>query len=142
MVFSKILVPVDLTEKTAKAVEVARDLVAAEGDVVLLHVIEQLDTPFEEMNDFYEKLAVDAQVRMQEHVERLSEGGVRARAAIRIGKRAREIARFSHDEDFDLMVLYSHRLDPADLSHAAAGGSETEEGNAREVEHHYQCTAS
>ena len=117
MVFSKILVPVDLTEKTAKAVEVARDLVAAEGDVALLHVIEQLDTPFEEMNDFYEKLAVDAQVRMQEHVERLSEGGVRARAAIRIGKRAREIARFSHDEDFDLMVLYSHRLDPADLSH-------------------------
>jgi hypothetical protein len=52
MVFSRKLVPVDLTEKTAKAVVVARDLVAAEGDVVLLHVIEQLDTPFEEITIF------------------------------------------------------------------------------------------
>ena len=33
MVLAKILVPVDLTNKTAKAVEVARDLVVTEGDV-------------------------------------------------------------------------------------------------------------
>ena len=117
MVFSRILVPVDLTVKNAKAVEVARDLVVAGGDVVLLHVIEQLDTPFEELDDSYAKLTADAQAKMQEHVERLSEAGVRAHVTIRIGKRAREIARFSHEEDFDLMVLYSHRLDPADLSH-------------------------
>ena len=56
MVFSKILVPVDLTNKTAKAVEVARELVAKGGDVVLLHVIEQLDTNLEEEGDFYGKL--------------------------------------------------------------------------------------
>ena len=114
MAFSKILVPVDLTDKTAKAIEVTADLVAKGGDVVLLHVIEQLDTGFEE-KEFYAKLEVEAQAKMQEHLARLSEGGVQAHATIRIGKRAREIVRFSHEEDFDLMILYSHRLDPADL---------------------------
>ena len=117
MVFSKILVPVDLTDKTIQAVEVAGELVAAEGDVVLLHVIEELNAPFEKMAEFYAKLQADAQARIEEHVARLSRNGVKARATIRIGNRAREIARSSQEDDFDLMVLYSHRLDPADLTH-------------------------
>ena len=115
MAFSKILVPVDLTDKTARAVEVAGDLVAKGGDVVLLHVIEQLDTAFDEENDFYGKLEVQAQARMQEHLACLSERGVQAHATIRIGKRAREIVQYTHAEDFDLMILHSHRLDPTDL---------------------------
>lgn len=117
MAFSKILVPVDLTEKTSQAVEVAGNLVAADGDVVLLHVIEELDAPFEKMADFYGKLQADAQTRIEEHVERLIRNGVKARGTIRIGNRPREITRFSQVNDFDLMILYSHRLDPTDLAH-------------------------
>ena len=118
MVFSKILVPVDLTDKTSRAIEVAGDLVAAEGDVVLLHVIEELDAPLEKMADFYEKLQADAQTRIEKHVERLSRSGVNARGIIRIGNRPRDITRFSQANDFDLMILYSHRLDPTDLTHS------------------------
>ena len=64
----------------------------------------------------YGKLEADARARMQEHLQHLREGGVRAHATIRIGKRAHEIVRFSREQDFDLMILYSHRLDPADLT--------------------------
>ena len=117
MRFSKILVPVDLTDKTVQAIDAVRNLVAADGDVVLLHVIEGLDAPFDQMSDFYEKLQADAQARIAEHVERLAKDGVNAHAIIRIGNRAREIARFSREDGFDLMILSSHRLDPADLTH-------------------------
>ena len=118
MAFSKILVPVDLTDKTSQAIEVAGELVAAEGEVVLLHVIEELDAPFEKMANFYEKLQADVQTRMEKHVERLGLNGVKARGTVRIGNRPREITRFSQANDFDLMILYSHRLDPVDLTHS------------------------
>ena len=55
--FEEILVPVDLTDKNRRAVEVAGDLAElADGSVTLLHVIEPLDLPFEELEDFYSRL--------------------------------------------------------------------------------------
>ena len=59
-VYRRILVPVELSDKDLRAVEAARALARAndEGDteVALLHVIETLDLPFEELEDFYSKL--------------------------------------------------------------------------------------
>ena len=58
--FRRILVPVELSDKDLRAVDAARSLAKAneQGDteVALLHVIETLDLPFEELEDFYGKL--------------------------------------------------------------------------------------
>ena len=58
--FRRILVPIELSDKDLRAVEAARSLARSneEGDteVALLHVIETLDLPFEELEDFYGKL--------------------------------------------------------------------------------------
>lgn len=117
MQFSQILVPVDLTEKSRRAVEVAGDLAAAGSNVALLHVIEAVDAPLETVADFYARLQAEAQARLDEHIEQLSQRGVNAGGTIRVGNRAREIIRFAQENDFDLMILHSHRLDPADLMH-------------------------
>jgi hypothetical protein len=41
-VFNRILVPADLTERNREAVEMARSLVARDGNICLLHVIETI----------------------------------------------------------------------------------------------------
>ena len=55
--FNHILLPVDLTDKNTPAIEVAKTLIdAAEGTITILHVIELLDAPMEELQDFYQEL--------------------------------------------------------------------------------------
>jgi nucleotide-binding universal stress UspA family protein len=68
--FERILVPVDFTDKNRDAVERARDLVRTEGELTLLHVIEELaDIPFEELEDFYRRLEERAVRRLKELAE-------------------------------------------------------------------------
>lgn len=47
--FANVLVPVDFTPKSERAVEVAVGLLQASGRITLLHVIELLDAPMEEL---------------------------------------------------------------------------------------------
>lgn len=113
--FERILVPVDLTEKNVRAVETAGEL-AAERDarVVLLHVIEPLDLPFDELEDFYEEIEEKAERTMTGLAARLDEAGVEPRLQVVYGDRAREIVAFAEENDFDLIVLSSHRTDLQD----------------------------
>jgi nucleotide-binding universal stress UspA family protein len=111
-VFRRILVPVDLTDKNRQAVEWAGRL-AEWGDalVTLLHVIEPLDLPFEELEDFYEELEGRAADAMQVMAEALLEAGVAHRQQVVYGDRARQIVDFATSNDIDLIVLSSHRQD-------------------------------
>lgn len=126
--FEKILVPVDLTEKNRRAVEVAGELAAASGgQVTLLHVIEMLDLPFEEVEDFYRQLEERAGEAMASLGAALESHGVSHAGHVRYGVRAEEIVEFARDEGFDLILLSSHRADPeqpaknwASLSHKVA----------------------
>lgn len=126
--FQKILVPVDLTQKNRHAVEVAGELASASGgSVTLLHVIEELDLPFEEVEDFYRQLEDRAAGAMGDLAEVLAEAGVAHAQHVRYGQRATEIVGFAREEDFDLILLSSHRTDPEDparnwasLSHKVA----------------------
>lgn len=112
--FRKILVPVDLTDKNVAAVAIARDLATeAAGEVILLHVIEELDAPFDEMREFYEKIEKTAAERLSQTAEPLRRAGVPFTAEVVYGKRAPEIVRYAEDRGVDLIVLSSHRLDPA-----------------------------
>lgn len=112
--FRTVLVPVDLTEKNLRAIDMARDLVDESGRVILLHVIETLDLPFEELEDFYGKLEEKARGKMDPLADRLRADGLAVDLEIRYGKRAREIVHYAVENPVDLIVMSSHRVDPAD----------------------------
>ena len=66
--FDHVLVPVDLTDRNRRALEAASRLAGEDGEVTLLHVIETLDLPFDELEDFYQRLHDRAQVEMDQMV--------------------------------------------------------------------------
>lgn len=115
--FRQILVPVNLTEADLAAVAAARDLAAQSGgSVTLLHVIETIrDVPFEDLEDFYQRLEEKARREMQELSEPLSAAGVEVEQGIVYGRRAREIVAFAEQREIDLIVLTSRRPDPGNM---------------------------
>lgn len=114
--FKRILVPVDFTEKSLKAVDMAHDLAVQSGaEVILLHVIERiehLDTEFDELKPFYDRLAKSARKGLLEFSERFEADSVKVVDAIMYGKRTQEIVRFAIDNNADLIIMASHRIDP------------------------------
>lgn len=112
--FRTIVVPVDLTERNAAAVTVARELAGKEGRVVVLHVIETLEEPFEELKDFYDQLERAARDRLEATVEPLREWRVPFEQRVSYGKRVPEIVACAGEEDADLIVIGSHKADPQD----------------------------
>lgn len=113
--FRSILVPVDLTEKNVRAVGVAGELARQSGGVVtILHVIETLDAPFEELEDFYQRLEETARTHMTELAAALRTAAVPHDYRIAYGKRAPEIVFYSQENDVDLIVITSHRVNPDD----------------------------
>lgn len=107
------LVPVDLTEGNATAIDTALELVRESGgSVVALHVIETLDLPFEELEDFYRNLEQKAMEAMAETTAPLRDAGVPFDQNVRYGDPAEEIVEFSREDGADVIVLTSHRIDP------------------------------
>jgi len=125
--FDHVLVPVDLTDRNRRALEVAAGLTGEDGEVTLLHVIETLDLPFEELEDFYQRLHDRAQVQMDQMAEPLSISGVRVIQRVSYGARLREILAHAAESPTDLIVMSSRRLDRSEapvgfatLSHQVA----------------------
>lgn len=111
--FRKILVPLGLAEKDARAVEVARDLASESGgEVTLLHVIEPVDLPFEEMKDFYDRLEEKSLRVLEERVVPLREARVEHSAHVEYGDRASTIVGHAEKSGSDVIVMTSHRIDP------------------------------
>ena len=114
--FKRILVPVDFTEKSLKAVDMAHDLAVQSGaEVILLHVIERiehLDPEFDELKPFYDRLAKSARKGLLEFSERFVADSVKVVDAIMYGKRTQEIVRFAIENNADLIIMASHRIDP------------------------------
>ena len=112
--FRRILVPVGLALKDARAVEVARDLASESGGTVsLLHVIEPVDLPFEEMRDFYARLEEKSLRVLEERVAPLRDAGIEHTANVEYGDRASTIVGHAEKHASDLIVMTSHRVDPA-----------------------------
>ena len=115
--FKHILLPVDLTDKNTPAIEAAKTLIdAAEGTITILHVIELLDAPMEELQDFYQELEERARSKMEKASAPLRDLGVNVESHVRYGKRVPEIVQFADEHSVDLVVISSHRIDPADPS--------------------------
>jgi universal stress protein A len=115
MVFKRILVPLDFTDKNLRALEVAQQIAVQYGaSVALLHVIEVIENlPFEELSAFYRKLEDAARARMAYPVSLFLEKQLVVEPEVVYGSRAEEIVRYAAANEVDLVILSSHRLDVA-----------------------------
>jgi nucleotide-binding universal stress UspA family protein len=112
--FQRILVPTDLTERAAKALDLALKLSVPEGSrVTLLHVIETGGLDLDEVKPFYQKLEQKAQRIMSAARERLGKTKTHVVQEIVYGDRAEEIVRFAAAHNIDLILLASHKVNPS-----------------------------
>jgi nucleotide-binding universal stress UspA family protein len=113
--YKNILVPVDLTDKNLPAVEEALRMAARKGAfITLLHVIETLDIPFEEIEDFYKQLASKARRKLRQLGKHASGRGPELRYETTYGRRVRAILDHVVDHENDLVVITSDRIEPGD----------------------------
>jgi nucleotide-binding universal stress UspA family protein len=114
--FERILVPVDLTEKSLKAVDLAYEFATRlKTEVVLLHVIETIEhvqLEFEELKPFYDRLEASARQGLQEFSERFVSKNLRVDWAVIYGQRTRQIVDYAIEHRVDLIIMASHRIDP------------------------------
>jgi len=111
-VFQRILVPADLTERNREAVEMARGLVASDGSICLLHVIETIPgVSVDEEKAFYEKLERKASAFLAQLGEPLGKAGIDWTAEVVYGSRAHAILDEAKRLDSELIVVRSHRID-------------------------------
>jgi nucleotide-binding universal stress UspA family protein len=112
--FQRILVPVDLTEKSLAAVDMAYDFATKSGaEVILLHVIETVEhVEFDELKSFYDRLETSARNGLKEFSEKFVSSNVAVDQAIVYGRRTREIVEFAIGNRADLIIMASHRIDP------------------------------
>jgi len=111
-VFQRVLVPVDLTPKNRLAVEGACRVLAPDGELVLVHVVEKLADDNAELEAFYRLLESKAREELAALMARAGELGARARSEVLLGNRGEEIVRVAESAQADLIVLASHRIDP------------------------------
>lgn len=112
--YRHILLPVDLSERTAAALERAIALHADGCRVTLLHVIEEIrDVPAADLEGFYADLESRADEALARAVARLAEAGVDSEAIVERGRRGPEILRFALDQGCDLVVMASRPVTPA-----------------------------
>ncbi|HVS34263.1 MAG TPA: universal stress protein [Gemmataceae bacterium] len=113
--FQKILLPVDLTEKHAAALDVAGRLAQqTDGAVTLLHVVEVINgLPPEEEGTFYSRLERVARSHLQQLGNGLEERKVPYKIEVRLGKRAADTVRFAAETAADLIVVTAPPVDPA-----------------------------
>jgi nucleotide-binding universal stress UspA family protein len=112
--FQKILLPLDMTFKHRRALDMAAELVRQNsGEVVLLHVIELLHgMPRSEEKEFYDRLEIAAQLHLEKHLIGLKEHDIPCRKEIVFGVRATEVVRFARSMGADLIILTAPRIDP------------------------------
>jgi len=111
-VFRRILVPVDFTPKSARAVRAAgRVAERAKGATTLLHVIERVDAGDPAaFAAFYRKLEQNARRRLGELARLAGKSAAPVRTAVVYGNRVNEILRYASSSSADLIVMSSHRL--------------------------------
>ncbi|MCD6305139.1 MAG: universal stress protein [Deltaproteobacteria bacterium] len=114
--FKNILVPTDFADDDSHALEIAVKLRSpGKGKIHLLHVIEVIaNTTFEEFKDFYEKLEERSFKDLDKMTALFHERGVDIAPTVIYGERAHEILRYAHENEIDLIIMKSHRIDVED----------------------------
>ena len=112
--FRRILVPIDLSEKSLAAVDLAYEFASQSGaEVILMHVIQTIEhISFEELKPFYERLANSARKGLQEFSERFVSNKLQIDQALVYGHRTKQIVDYAIEKRVDLIIMASHRIDP------------------------------
>ena len=122
--FKRVLVPVDFSDLSTRPLEYALSLVAAEGRIVLLSVIDDVypnpdvfafQLPWA---DFHRQIEGEAERRLAELAAEAG-GGDRVEVRVTRGHPARTIERIASEEGFDLIVMATHGT--RGLQHALLG---------------------
>ena len=110
--FRRIVVPVDFTPKSARAVRAAARVAAsAKATTTLLHVIERVDDGDPAaFQAFYRKLESNARKKLLRLSADLAKKSLPVKTAVVYGNRVSEILRFAGASAADLIVMSSHRL--------------------------------
>jgi nucleotide-binding universal stress UspA family protein len=111
-VFRRILVPVDFTQKSTRAVRAAARVArSSKATTTLLHVIERVDDGDPgEFKAFYGKLEHNAREKLEGLATKLARHSLPVKTAVVYGNRVNEILRFASASGTDLIVMSSHRL--------------------------------
>ena len=109
--FGHILVPVDFTDKSARALDTAiRMATANRSRLTLLHVIETLEYEDAELKPFYESLESSAWSKLKPMAEQVAKAGIEVEQDVVYGRRAVCIVDYASDKKADLLILGSHRI--------------------------------
>lgn len=112
--FDHFIVPVDLSDRNLAAIHTACELArSGKGFVTVLHVVETLDLPYEEVSTFYDRLEARAAARLDEISRPLADADIEFERLVLFGDPAEEIVDFAARAAKSLIVLQSHRVDPA-----------------------------
>lgn len=113
--FKKILVPVDLSNRHQQAITAAKQLAQQSGgQIELLHVIEVMaGLSLDEEREFYHRLERKARTHLSRLVNEHKGDRVAWRCEIRFGSRGPEIVRHAAENEMDLIILTSPKLDPS-----------------------------
>ena len=117
--FRHILVPIDLSERTDRAVDMARSLgEPGRARVTLFHVIETIaGAEYDEFRPFYRELEGRASRHLAALASRFEGSDLEVGRTVVFGKPAEEIIRFAVDHRVDLIVLASHKVDVSRPGH-------------------------
>ena len=113
--FRHILVPLDLGEASARAITTALELAtASRARVTLLHVTHRIGgIPMTELRSFYRRLEAASRKKLARVATTFAQRGLGVREVVLLGIPAREIVGFATAKGVDLIVMGSHRVDPA-----------------------------
>lgn len=113
--FKKVLLPVDLSDRHERALQVAADLARqAQGEIELLHVIEVMaGLSLEDEQQFYRRLESIAENHLAKLGQQLESAQVPWKRTVVFGSRGPEIVRHAAETNIEIIVLTSPQIDPA-----------------------------
>lgn len=115
--YQHILVPLDFTEQNDRALQVAKELCRPGiSRLTLLHVIETIDyVADDEVEQFYKMLTQRAKKKLDDAATKFRLDGIDVEGKVLLGKRARGTVTFVLQNEVDLVVLSSHRVNLSEV---------------------------
>lgn len=129
MKIKDLLVPIDFSPNSLRALDFAISLVESEGEVCLFHVIDADfvarlgEEGFSEAEAATARLRQKAEEQLQEIMQGISEPRPQLDSMVVIGKPFAEILRVAADLDFEMIVLGMHGRRHGDLEELLFGST-------------------
>ena len=115
MAFKRMVVPIELAEGNTRLLRTALALAeASRARVTLVHVIQRIaGIPVAELRRFYDRLERASARKLERAARPFRDRGLRVRTMVRLGEPPVEIVRLTLRQRADLLVMGSHRVNPA-----------------------------